>query len=69
MKKLFIGLCISLILLFSIIFAYVLITSDNGDRMPDYYNNQPDASSDEIIAEIDGSLLEEDDEIVIGEIV
>ncbi len=69
MKKLFIGICVSIILLFSIIFAYVVITSDNGGRIPDNYNDQPDASSDGIIGEIDGSLLAEDSEIEIGDMV
>lgn len=66
MNKKVIGLIFGLIIVFSSILVFTISTDNSKDTIHD---QNEEVTTDEIIDEIDDNLLEEDNEIEIGEMI
>lgn len=66
MKKFALALIGGLILICSV---YILYTYTMEDTSESKIDTLPDVTADEVLDEIDGSMLEEDGEIEIGDMV
>lgn len=66
MNNKIIGIIAALIIIISSVLIIIVLTNDSDET--DFSQNQ-DYSSDEILSEIDGSLLDEDCEVEIGEMI
>ena len=66
MNNKIIGLALVLIIIVSSIFLFNL---SKGDSESDIDQTSEDYSADDILNEVDGSLLGEDDEVEIGEMI
>ena len=67
MRKKILGLIFVLIIVFSTALIYNIYTEEFGkDDKTEYLD---DVTSDDVISEIEDTLLDEDDDVVIGEMV
>ena len=66
MNNKILGLFVGLIIIFSSVLVISILTNDSEDES---FNQNQDYSPDEIISEIDESLLDENGEIEIGEMI
>ena len=66
MKQLLLTILMVLIILLSVILSYHVFSKDTQDKIQEEHK---EVTLDEVMDEIDTGLLEEDDEITIGEMV
>ena len=66
MSNKILGVIVGLILIFSSILVIRVLTNDSGDTG---FSQNQDYSTDDLLSEIDESLLDENGEVEIGEMI